>query len=755
MFNKTVFMNNIKLSTARKLVVLLLSFFTWIGASTAQTINMDVVNCAQTAPNEIQFDVTVTNTSAVNVLHWNSVVIRLKYASGFLASTADAVVWGYVGGSDFPLSFPPSANPTFTSNPASLTTNMQVQTGNGIYNNGSCPGSPAPTIGIGATAKIGRFFLRDNTQNFVGGQSVGLTWNTTSGSVLYVDCATTVTNFNTVVNRTLNLPCNLTICSSPIINGNPSDQSVCTSGTATFTGSFIGGTPAPTLIWQVQTGGVGLFTDLTETAPYSGTATGTLTITTPNISLSTNRYRIRTNNACGNVFTNSALLTVGTPPNAGTVSGTSPLCINNTTTYSSDGDAGGIWSSTNTAVATVDAAGVVTTVAGGSANITYTVGSGCTVSNFKTITVTPFTALAGTVGGAKVCSNATVLAGGSSFSDGSCNLIAKVVPSGGATAVSGTINTCVRIENVVHTYQNTPYVQRVYDIEPATNAATATATITLYYTQGEFDAYNLVQIVPPLLPSNPSDLIGITNVHLTQYHGTGTYPGNYTGPVNPVVITPTSIIWNAGTSRWEITFNVTGFSGFYLFSKTVVLPISLLNFSGRNNGNSNLLEWATSSEQNSNYFDLERSTNGINYVKAATINAAGNSSITKNYNYSDNIASINSNLYYYRLKQVDITGSIKYSPVVKIRLNSKGFNVEATPNPFSDQLRINVETVLSENAVISLKDISGRNIQQKESQLRKGNNALQLNDLTHIPAGVYLLTITTDSQKQTVKVVKQ
>ena len=104
---------------------------------------------------------------------------------------------------------------------------------------------------------------------------------------------------------------------------------------------------------------------------------------------------------------------------------------------------------------------------------------------------------------------------------------------------------------------------------------------------------------------------------------------------------------------------------------------------------------------------------------------------------------------------VDITGSIKYSQVVKIRLNSKGFNVEATPNPFSDQLRVNIETGLSENAVISLKDISGRKIQQMESQLRAGNNALLLGNLGHIPAGVYLLTITTDSQQETVKVIKQ
>jgi len=171
---------------------------------------------------------------------------------------------------------------------------------------------------------------------------------------------------------------------------------------------------------------------------------------------------------------------------------------------------------------------------------------------------------------------------------------------------------------------------------------------------------------------------------------------------------------------------------------SIGLPITLLNFSGKNNGDYNVLNWTTSSEQNSSYFDLLRSTDGINFVKVSTINAAGNSSISKNYNYNDDINSINNNIYYYKLKMVDVTGSIKYSATVKIKLNSKGFNVEATPNPFTDQIKINIETQLSEKAIVSLKDISGRKLRQTESSLRQGNNALQLTSLGNIPSGVYL-----------------
>jgi hypothetical protein len=185
------------------------------------------------------------------------------------------------------------------------------------------------------------------------------------------------------------------------------------------------------------------------------------------------------------------------------------------------------------------------------------------------------------------------------------------------------------------------------------------------------------------------------------------------------------------------------------------LPVTLLNFSGRNNGSVNLLEWTTTSEQNSSHFDLLRSIDAVNFAMVGTVAAAGNSNVSRTYHYSDDIAAIHAGLYYYKLKMVDINGAVKYSPIVKIRLNSKGFIIETSPNPFNDQLSINVETQLQENATIGLKDISGKKMKQTASLLRKGSNAIQLNNLNDITAGIYLLTVKTDSQQQTVKVVKQ
>src|SRR6185369_10213708 len=72
------------------------------------------------------------------------------------------------------------------------------------------------------------------------------------------------------------------------------------------------------------------------------------------------------NTGCNNPVSSFKTLTVSLDPAPGTISGATPLCIGAASTYSSNGDGGGAWSSTNTSVATVNAStGLVTAVAAG------------------------------------------------------------------------------------------------------------------------------------------------------------------------------------------------------------------------------------------------------------------------------------------------------------------------------------------------------------------------------------------------------
>jgi FG-GAP-like repeat/IPT/TIG domain/Secretion system C-terminal sorting domain/FG-GAP repeat len=146
---------------------------------------------------------------------------------------------------------------------------------------------------------------------------------------------------------------------------------------------------------------------------------------------------------------------------------------------------------------------------------------------------------------------------------------ASVVPSG-ANPVSDTIivNRPI-IDSVVQTYNGQPFVQRHYDIQPISNPAHSTATITLFFLQSEFDNFNAFPSHGPDLPTNPTDTAGIANLRIYQYHGLSAtnLPGGYSGPGIEINPDDSNIIWNPDTQFWEVTFNVNGFSGFFLSSK--------------------------------------------------------------------------------------------------------------------------------------------------------------------------------------------
>ncbi len=195
----------------------------------------------------------------------------------------------------------------------------------------------------------------------------------------------------------------------------------------------------------------------TATYTSNGTAGGTWSSTNTSVatvnattgfvtavSAGTTNITYTVNSGCGSPVSAFKTLTVNVPTNAGIVSGTSPLCIGATATYSSNGDAGGTWSSTNTSIATVNATtGSVTAVSAGTTDITYTVSG---VSSFKTLTISPNVS-AGTVSGtsslnisgtATYTSNGTA---GGTWSSTNTSVATVNATTGFVTAVSaGTTN---------------------------------------------------------------------------------------------------------------------------------------------------------------------------------------------------------------------------------------------------------------------------------------------------------------------------
>jgi hypothetical protein len=120
--------------------------------------------------------------------------------------------------------------------------------------------------------------------------------------------------------------------------------------------------------------------------------------------------------------------------------------------------------------------------------------------------------------------------------------------------------------------------------------------------------------------------------------------------------------------------NGDGFTVFCIGSigAEVPLPIQLLNFNGKYQDNTVVLQWKTASELNNDYFGVERSANGLDFVLLYKVPGAGTTAQLNSYSFTDEgpLAGIN----YYRLRQADYDGVFTYSPIISIY-------ADATSNP--------------------------------------------------------------------------
>jgi hypothetical protein len=412
----------------------------------------------------------------------------------------------------------------------------------------------------------------------------------------------------------------------------------------------------------------------------------------------------------------------------------------------------------STTGATVTASPAMTTI--------YTVtatnaSSGATGNITTTITIDPASyTLAGTAtpGGTAICQNKSV-AGSTDYRDGNCNLIANILPSG-ASPVSNVVNSCVRVDTGA-TKKGTIdlYLARNYDIEPQINAATATATVTLFFLQSEFNKFNLraADSGHKLLPTGPADATGIANLVLRQFHGTGTKPGNYTTGTFDDFTTATagvSVSWNATRNWWEVTIPVTGFSGFYITSKkSAPVPITLEYFKGNRQGNVHNTEWKVTCTSTQVTFEIERSGDARTFASIHSLTAT-QARCLQAFNFTD--ASPLGGINYYRLKMIDVDGKVSYSGTISMLNKESKFDIlSVVPTLVQTTAYVNIAATANSRMDIVITDLSGRQVQKQTISLVPGSNQVTLN-VGKLAPGMYQVSgYTVDGMSKTVRFVKQ
>lgn len=175
---------------------------------------------------------------------------------------------------------------------------------------------------------------------------------------------------------------------------------------------------------------------------------------------------------------------------------------------------------------------------------------------------------------------------------------------------------------------------------------------------------------------------------------------------------------------------------------SAVLPVELLYFQGIANNNRVLLDWATVSEINNDYFDVQRSSDGYEFETIGRVGGSGNSNELIEYSFTDTKPMLGLN--YYRLRQVDYDGTEEFLPVIQVDNDflQKGVSVTMYPNP-TVQNNLNLRILSGDNHTpfeVRIVNLFGQVFYQNsfEGQLTVDE---RITPLSTMKTGIYFLIV--------------
>ena len=175
-----------------------------------------------------------------------------------------------------------------------------------------------------------------------------------------------------------------------------------------------------------------------------------------------------------------------------------------------------------------------------------------------------------------------------------------------------------------------------------------------------------------------------------------------------------------------------------LAMSTTPLPVSLLSFDAKLNSDRQVLcEWSTLSEVNNDYFVVQRSNNGSDFIDVGIHDGAGNSTAFLKYDFID--AYTPYEITYYRLKQVDFDGQFTFSKVIAIQFSGQSKILRVFPNPASEFVNFSFEK--DSQFRYAIYDLTGKKIKEKTSNVYSGLASLSVTD---IQEGSYILEVIID-----------
>jgi hypothetical protein len=171
------------------------------------------------------------------------------------------------------------------------------------------------------------------------------------------------------------------------------------------------------------------------------------------------------------------------------------------------------------------------------------------------------------------------------------------------------------------------------------------------------------------------------------------------------------------------------------------LPVELLSFTVTKDNAVAVLDWATATEMNNNYFDVQHSVDGVTFSRIDRVYSQnGNSTSLQTYQTIHNEPAKGVN--YYRLKQVDFDGTFEYSDIRSVVFGNVG-GLTIYPNPTNEILNVKVPAGMDNTSVIEIVNGAGQ-VVRSVSNADATNEVLSFN-VADLALGYYFIQIRTSS----------
>ncbi len=181
----------------------------------------------------------------------------------------------------------------------------------------------------------------------------------------------------------------------------------------------------------------------------------------------------------------------------------------------------------------------------------------------------------------------------------------------------------------------------------------------------------------------------------------------------------------------------------------IIVPVELTSFTAAAIGNKVSLNWSTATEVNNLGFEIERrSINEADWVMVGYREGMGTTTQAQSYNYIDDISGVNSDVVYYRLKQIDFSGAFTYYGEIEVvnTFAPDNFILEQNyPNPFNPSTKITFGIPEKSNVMLKVFNLIGEEVAVIASGIHEAGTYSFDFDASNLPSGIYLYALQTEN----------